>query len=111
MEYLALDLVNTFYFVPRYPEGTPGYTRADYTIDRMRLNRDFLSAARQEAYTSYRARLREYVALKNMPSSAHLAAAISRCGHPTVWAEMKAQAHLIADLVPLFGAAPEAHTW
>ena len=59
--YLGLDLIDTFWFVPRHPIGTWEHTRADYTIASLKLNeRDELPKARQEAYHGYRARLTEY---------------------------------------------------
>jgi hypothetical protein len=51
------------------------------------------------------------VTAKNTPQAARLAMAISRCCHPVVWAEMKAQSTLLPDLAQLFAAAPEATTW
>lgn len=112
VHYMTLDLVDTFWFVPRHAEGTLEYSRAKYTIERLKLNeRDYLPQARQEAYEGYRARLQEYVHVRGTPKAEHLARALSRCGHPSVWVEMKAQASLQPDLAPLFAAAPEASSW
>jgi uncharacterized protein (TIGR02646 family) len=111
-QYLSLDLIDTFWFVPRHAEGTPEHARAEYTIKCLKLNeRDYLPRARQEAYAGYRARLGEYVDARNTERAEHLAKAISRCGHPAVWAEMKAQSLLLPDLARLFAAAPEAAGW
>jgi hypothetical protein len=112
LAFLSLDLVDTFHFVPRHAKDTLEHARAQYTIMLLKLNaREILPVARREAYLSYRARLHEYVDIRGSLASDHLAEAIRRCGHPTVWVEMKAQAHLIADLKPLFEAAPEALAW
>lgn len=112
LAFLSLDLVDTFHFVPRHAKGTLEQARAQYTITLLKLNmREILPVARREAYLSYRARLHEYAALRGTLAGDRVAEAISRCGHPTVWSEMKAQAHLIADLKPLFDAAPEALAW
>jgi uncharacterized protein (TIGR02646 family) len=109
LEFLSLDLVDTFRFVPRHAVGTWEYSRSIYTIECLKLNtRDILPVARREAYENYRARLEEYAARRGTAEGAKRAAAISRCGHPTVWAEMKAQAHVIRELAELFTAAPEA---
>jgi uncharacterized protein (TIGR02646 family) len=109
LKYLRLDLVDTFWFVPRHAEGTHEYVRAEYTIRCLKLNeRDFLPRARQEAYEGYRARLVEYVDARNKAEAEHLAKAISRCGHRAVWAEMKAQSLLLPDISKLFIKAPEA---
>jgi hypothetical protein len=55
--------------------------------------------------------LREYVAVRDTGDAQYVASAIGRCGHPTVWAEMKAQSNVIGELRSLFGAAPEAFSW
>lgn len=112
LDYLSLDLVSTFHFLPRYPKGTYEYRRAEYTIDVLKLNdRDYLPAARREAYGSYRARLKEYVGAKGSPAATLLMRAMMQCGQPTVWAEMKRNADVIAELSELFVAAPEARSW
>jgi hypothetical protein len=112
LHYLSLDLVDTFWFVPRHAEGTSQYARADYTITLLKLNhRDYLAKARQEAYATYRARLSEYVNARTTIRASSLAKAIARCGHPAVWAEMKAQSRAIPELAPLFAAASEAYGW
>jgi uncharacterized protein (TIGR02646 family) len=110
--YLGLDLLDTFWFVPRHPKGSFEHARAQYTIDRLKLNdRDYLPLARQEAYDGYRARLREYVEVRGTVKADQYAQALSHCGHPTVWAEMKAQSLSLPELMPLFTAAPEVLGW
>lgn len=112
LDYLSLDLVGTFHFLPRYPKGTYEYRRAEYTIDVLKLNdRDYLPAARCEAYGSYRARLREYIGAKGSPAATLLMMAMMQCGQSTVWAEMKRNADVITELSDLFVAAPEARSW
>lgn len=112
LQYLSLDLVDTFWFVPRHLKGTRECARAEYTIKCLKLNeRDYLARARQEAYAGYRARLTEYVGARGTERGERLAKAVSRCGHPAVWAEMKCQSSLLPDLAPLFAAAPEALGW
>ncbi len=67
LDFMELDLIDTFYFVPLFPEGTIEYLRAKFTIETLRLNdRDLLAEAREEAFCSYRARLIEYVKKKTM---------------------------------------------
>jgi hypothetical protein len=110
--YLSIDLRDTFWFLPRHAPGTSDHARAQYTIDRLKLNeRDYLPQARKAAYATYRARLREYVEVRGTNQAAFLAKAIARYDHPSVWTEMKAQSSLIPDLAPLFAAAPEAVGW
>ena len=112
LQYVSLDLSDTFFFVPRSDKGTEAHARAQYTIDCLKLNdRDYLTQARREAYGAYRARLYEYVEARGTERAHLLARAISRCGHRAVWTEMKAQSVRIAELAYLFQNAPEAHKW
>ena len=60
LDFLALEVLDTFMFLPR--EGLPGIEieRARYTIEVLNLNREILRVARRDAYGAYRARLYEY---------------------------------------------------
>ncbi len=70
LDYMELDLLETFRFVPTAEEGTVDYLRADYTIKVLRLNdRDVLPEARRCAFGSYRARLHEYRSRKHAGTS------------------------------------------
>lgn len=114
LDYMQIDLLGTFLFLPLAPKGTRDYERADYTIKVLRLNsRPALPKAREEAYRSYCARLHEY-RLKNT-SNSHtlniLASAVKRMAHPTIWQEMKRQHVRIPELHNLFQAVPQALTW
>jgi 5-methylcytosine-specific restriction endonuclease McrA len=116
LEFMELDLIDTFYFLPSAPLGSPAYKRAQYTIAILRLNeRDLLPAARREAYLSYRARLVEYIAKRDSGASRRkldaLSKALQRMAHPTVWVEMKRQQGRIRELNGLFAKAPEALNW
>ena len=116
LDYMELDLRGTFYFVAKGQRGTRSHQRAEFTIDVLHLNdRDHLVYAREEAYKSYGARLRDYIHLRDagaaqqqLDSDIH---ALMRMSHPTVWAEMKLQKQLIPRLQALFTEAPEALTW
>lgn len=112
-DFLMLDLIGTFLYVPAATTGTAEYQRASYTIQLLGLNeRAPLPAARREAFGSYRARLKEYIAERDKGSSTvHLTEALQRMGHPTVWHEMKRQHKLIPELKGLFTQAPEALHW
>jgi uncharacterized protein (TIGR02646 family) len=115
-DFLALDLLGTFFFLPTANEGSKEYIRADYTIKVLRLNdRDYLQVARGEAYGSYRARLIEYIRKRDEGTPEKelkaLIDALKRMGHPTVWQEMKRQNRLIPELQRLFNQAPEALAW
>ncbi|MEA3338653.1 MAG: hypothetical protein U9R15_01675 [Chloroflexota bacterium] len=116
LEAIELDLIDTFYFLPSGDEGSTDYQRADYTIKILRLNeRDLLPAAREEAYRSYRARLREYIARRDEGASPqeldNLVRALQRMGHPTVWKEMKRQQDQMPQLGQLFAQSPESLNW
>jgi uncharacterized protein (TIGR02646 family) len=112
LDYLSLDLLGTFQFMPRHSKGTHEHQRAEYTIDVLKLNEyDWQLSARREAYDNYRARLTEYVNAKGSPAEPALVQAMMRCAQPTVWAEMKRNAGVITELKALFNAAPEAQTW
>lgn len=116
LDFLYLDLVDTFYFLPRLGLDTKKQKRADYTIDILRLNaKDYLVEARAEAFGSYRARLSEYISDKaSGVKGTHLdkrVKAQQRMQHPTVWREMQRQQKLIPALKYLFDLAPEAASW
>jgi hypothetical protein len=90
--------------------------RAEYTLEVLRLNdRDYLLAARAEAFDSYRARLTEYVHEKKLGSPQTRLdiriKALTKMQHPTVWQEMQRQYDWIPELKVLFDRAPEALAW
>ncbi len=116
LRFIRLDIVSTFWFLPSFPKGTEEHARAEYTIDRLGLNkREYLPKARKQAYSSYRARLKEYVAErdKGAPNRAlkKLVMGVRGMDHPAVWLEMKRCAPRIPELRELFGKAPEALHW
>jgi uncharacterized protein (TIGR02646 family) len=115
-DFIELDLLGTFYFLPIAKEGSKQFIRADYTIKVLRLNdRDYLQVARGEAFSSYRARLTEYIKSRDEGGSEKelkaLIDALKRMQHPTVWQEMKRQSDLIPELRKLFKQAPESLDW
>ena len=116
LDYMELDLPGTFYFLEAGQPGTRQYLRAEFTIAVLQLNdRDHLVTARREAYQNYRARLREYIHMRDgngtQQEIAECVDFLLKMNHPTVWAEMKRQRHLITDLKRLFAEAPEALGW
>lgn len=115
-DFLHLDLLDTFYFVPRAGLPESAHSRAEYTIDLLTLNtRDYLPQARAEAYGSYRARMVEYLDRRADQRPAQeltaLIQALQRMQHPTVWREMQRQQALLPELTPLFARACEALAW
>jgi uncharacterized protein (TIGR02646 family) len=116
LDFMELELRDTFFFLPIDEEGSREYQRADYTIKVLRLNdRDDLTIARAEAFGSYKARLYEYVGRRDSGATRNqlqeLVRALRRMHHPTVWREMKRQRNLIGEIGELFEQAPEALEW
>jgi uncharacterized protein (TIGR02646 family) len=115
LAYLDLEIVDTYMFLPR--EGLSGRDefRAEFTIEALKLNRDVLTAARRNAYGSYRARLLEYRVLRDdaVPPAklGRLRDGITSMPHPTVWREIQRQQEWIPELRPLFADVPEALGW
>ena len=74
--------------------------------------RDYLIEARENALGGFRARLSEYIRLRddgaNRSDLRLLREGIQRAPHPTVWAEMVRQRSHHPTIDALFRAAPEA---
>jgi uncharacterized protein (TIGR02646 family) len=115
LNFISLDIIQTFNFIPSLRLNQADRERAEYTIEVLALNRDILPPARHEAYLSYRAKLREYAEEKAAGAPAQellpLKAALLQCQHPTVWHEMKRLHAKIPKLKELFDRVPEALTW
>lgn len=113
LQMLFLDIAGgTFLFSP-HPLATPlQRLKGQFTIELLRLNtRDLLPVARREAYGSYLARMKEYVALKAEAGGAKAAdlrlTAMRRMQHPTVLREMIRQAKFLPEVYVQIQAAPE----
>lgn len=116
MDYLWLDLSDTFRFKPIHTAGTPDYSRADVTLRWLGLNdRDELVEARRNAYGDYLARFERYANRKRSDADPQtlerLRRSIERSTHITVWREMQRQHEKIDELRALFAEAPEALEW
>ena len=116
LEFMRLDLLNTFRFRPIGLPESRNYQRAEYTIATLQLNtRSYLPPAREQAYQGYLSHLHRYIRWRDMEQYAERInepiQAILHDSHPTVWAEMKRQRLLIIDLKTLFEQAPEALNW
>ena len=88
--------------------------RTDFTIETLKLNRDVLLQARATAFGSYRARLHEYVSMREIANAEEmdrLVDSLQAMPHATVWAEMKRQRSFVPDIDELFSRAPEALGW
>ena len=113
LDFMMLDLRDTFEFTSITTDGSEDDLRATYTIYILRLNeRDYLVDARRNALGGFRARLKEYVDARNSGGSRSdlrlLREGIRRAPHPTVWAEMVRQRNHYPKIKVLFDAAPEA---
>ena len=107
LDFLMLDLRETFEFTPIADAGTRDYERARYTIEVLGLNRrDYLVEARRTAFASYRALLDTYGREHDPERRLVGMRAIRGNGHPTVWWEMKRQQRW-EELAALFAHAPE----
>lgn len=116
MDLLILDLLGTFLFLPLSRKGTRAHASALYTIEVLKLNwRDALVKARRNAFGTYKARLQEYICVRNRGDGDgelnYLRKDLIMCPHPTVWEEMKRQRADHKELTRLFAAAPEALGW
>jgi uncharacterized protein (TIGR02646 family) len=119
IQFLALDIFDSFFFSPRANLESRERQRAETTIRVLTLNdRPYLVRSRRGAYHSYRARLREYIALRDAKESTnHLVDDWYEVGHITVWREMQNWYRIerlhsrLPDLAQFFAAAPEALTW
>jgi hypothetical protein len=114
-QWLILDLLNTFEFVPSASLNSIEKIRANYLLDVLPLNDDVLIAARREVHDNYRARMVEYIVRRNEGASHDdlrtLMQALQGMQHPTVWFEIKRQAPHLREWKSLFAQAPEALAW
>lgn len=113
LAFLWMDVAaGTFMFSSLDEDDLVSDVRAVATIDILRLNREPLRQARQNAFGGYRDRLAQLADRKAAGASedelASRRADISRSPHRTVWLEMKRQKRLVSELEALFGAVPEA---
>jgi uncharacterized protein (TIGR02646 family) len=112
LRYLFLDL-QTLVLLPRPGISAREKARADYTIQILDLNKDFLIESRGSAFQAYVSHLERARFLKRQGESMldHLRNAVRRTYHPTVWAQMKRQRASYRRLEVLFAEVPEALKW
>jgi uncharacterized protein (TIGR02646 family) len=115
MQFFDMDLQGTFIVLVALDLNPVDELRATFTIELLGLNRDLLLTVRRDAYVGYRARLLEYAEKAAQGASnselGAIRASLLRSPHPTVWEEMKRQAHYIEELTGLFAAVPAAAEW
>ncbi|MDE8762611.1 hypothetical protein PZB21_25920 [Rhizobium sp. CBK13] len=105
LDLLWLDIrEKTFMVVPIHDPGTLEYDRAEFTIDALRLNREFLVEARKNAYTGFRDRIHRYVDCKLNGEEQSLLDQrlfeLRRTPHQTVRMEMRRQLDILDQLHP-----------
>jgi uncharacterized protein (TIGR02646 family) len=110
-----LDLLDTFLLLPNPAAPEQVRKRTQYTIDVLKLNRESLPEARQEAYENYRDRLEAYIRRREKGDSQtkldKRIASLKKAAHPTVWSQMKRLHDRVPELTALFAEAPEALAW
>ena len=114
LDFLDLDLDDTFHLVARDDIAPIDQERAEFTINTLKLNRDVLLRARATAFGSYLARLYEYVSKRAIATPQQLSMlvdGVKSMPHPTIWEEMKRKHSVVGDLDQLFSKAPEAFSW
>ncbi|MCU0753535.1 MAG: hypothetical protein MUE46_00215 [Xanthomonadales bacterium] len=111
----GLQVDGTFEFLPLPGLGETATARAAFTIDVLGLNRQVLIDARFNAYSGYRARLREYLTeramVNDLAALATLRDAILATPHLTVFDEMRRQSRFLPFMAQALAAAPEIASW
>lgn len=116
LDFMRLDIRDTFRFMPYGLPESRTYQRAKYTIEVLQLNRrDYLPLARRQAYNGYVSHLHHYMRLRDQDVTPlrlqEIVQSIQNEKHPTVWFEMKRQYQRIPFLQEVFEAIPEALQW
>ncbi|MCC2668141.1 MAG: hypothetical protein K0Q72_612 [Armatimonadetes bacterium] len=115
LEYLELDLIDTFTFVPRAGLGQRGKRQAEYTIELLFQNRDDLALTHRAAYEDYLAHLRAYtkcrLAIAPAAELNWLKEQLLGRRNPTVWKEMQRRPNSRPELSAAFTDEPEALSW
>lgn len=108
-------LEGTFNFMPAEGLAATDLARAVFSIGVLGLNREIMCVTRANAFTGFRARLREYVEEKRDGANAakldRLRDDLLNSHHLTVFAEMRRQRSVLPGIDGLFGQAPEAFGW
>lgn len=108
-------LAGTFEFLAIASLSNDARVRADFTIEVLGLNREVIRASRANAYSGFRARLREYVdAVDTGADEEELNAMKSdllKTPHLTVFFEMRRQRAHLPGIREIFLRAPEILEW
>lgn len=115
LEFLQLDLIDTFAFVPRPGLDARTRSRAEYTVELLFQNRDDLPLTHAAAYQDYLAHLRAYTQQRLTGASEaeliRLKEQLLTRRNPTVWKEMQRCPDSRPELSAAFAAEPDALTW
>lgn len=112
LDLLWLDILEkTFMIVPINDPGTLEHDRATFTIDALRLNREFLVESRRNAYTGFTDRIHRYIDCKENGDDQALLDQrlfeLRRTPHQTVRMEMRRQLGIIDQPHPNIANALE----
>jgi uncharacterized protein (TIGR02646 family) len=114
-DFFYLDLITTFEFKPRQGLNVVDGVRAKYTIEVLKLNKDPLVKARQEAFKDFAGRIAKYylAVQDNEPLFIlnQLRDEINKKQHITVWREMQKQYRMHNALNKLFSKVPGVENW
>jgi uncharacterized protein (TIGR02646 family) len=116
LDFLWLDITGgTFRFAVLDEDDDWSARRAKQTRDDLRLNREVLVKARENAFSGYEDRLAQYVARRDAGATptqlSNRIRELKRSPHRTVWLEMKRQRNALPSIALLFQQAPEALDW
>lgn len=110
LEYLVLDVLDTFAFVPRPGLRARARARATFSIDVLGLNREDLKKARRRAAKYFESLLSSYLAAAS-PRKHEWRELIETSEHPTVWYELVRFSQRLPAFGKLLEKAPEARSW
>ncbi len=116
LRFLCVDLIDTFWVLPRRGLSDRDEERATWTITKLELNlREDLVDARANHYLAYIDRLRQHIAERDHGAShdelTPRIEGIRRMDHPMVWREMQRSRATLPSVGLLFAQAPEALAW
>ena len=115
LDYMMMDLIGTFWLLPRMGIGQLGTKRAEFTIETLDLNRELLLHARRDAFQGFLSRLSDYGTKRNNGASNieldRLRDSLLTLPHLFVWEEMKKRRADFPQISELFSAVPEALKW
>ncbi len=108
--FLIVDVLQTFRVVPAPRLSPRQRARASYTIELLRLNREYLVEARRHAAESFEAALRSYVGARPRERR-RWREHIEHSPHPTVWVDLIRFHDRVPGMRSLVRMAPEVLTW